>query len=148
MYTGLLHTHSLLRYFVLLLLVIVVIKSLVGWLGKQPFTKADDKLSLSLLIATHTQLLVGLILYFVSPAVQFSASTMKDPVLRYWTVEHAFMMILAIALITIARITHKKLPVDWVKHQRLFLLNGVALIIIIIAIGASGRGLLTPSWFR
>jgi hypothetical protein len=148
MYIGLLHTHSLLRYFVLALLIIVVIKSLIGWVGSQPFTKTDNTISLWLLIVTHTQLLVGLSLYFVSPNVQFSAGTMKDQGLRYWTVEHEFMMILAIILITVARITHKKLPNDALKHQRLFLLNGVALVIIIIAIGVSDRGFLTPSWLR
>jgi hypothetical protein len=147
-YTGLLHTHSLLRFFVLALLIIVVLKSFIGWVGKQPFTKTDNKLSLWLLIATHTQLLVGLVLYFVSPWVIFSGTTMKDPGTRYWTVEHGFMMILAIILITVARISHKKLPNDTLKHQRLFLLNGIALVIIVIAIGASGRGLLVPSWWR
>src|SRR6185295_15630552 len=99
MYTALLHTHSSLRYLVLLLLLTVIAKSLVGWLNQQPFAKMDDKLSLWLLILTHTQFLVGLLLYFVSPFVQFSATTMKDSTTRYWTVEHAFMMLAAIALI-------------------------------------------------
>ena len=141
MYTGLIYTHSYLRYFVLALLIVVVIKSLVGWLSKGSFTKADDKFSLWLLIATHLQFLVGLVLYFMSDLVKFNSGTMKNSVLRYWTVEHSTMMILAVVLITVARTTHKKLPTDRAKHKRLFLLNAVALIIIIIAILASGRGL-------
>jgi magnesium-transporting ATPase (P-type) len=148
LYTGLLHTHSLLRFLVLILLLVVTIKSLIGWIGKQPFTKADNSFSLWLLIVTHTQLLVGLVLYGVSPWVVFSPTTMKDAGTRYWTVEHGVMMILAIILITIGRLSHKKLPNDRLKHQRLFLMNGIALVIIIIAIGASGRGLLVPSWAR
>ncbi len=145
MYTGLVHTHSFLRYFVLALLVVVVIKSLLGWLNDQNFSKTDDKLSLWLLIATHMQFVVGLALYFVSDAVKFSPETMKNSDLRYWTVEHSAMMILAIALITVARITHKKLPTDQAKHKRLFLLNAAALLIVVIAIIASGRGLLFPA---
>jgi len=148
MYPALLHIHSFLRYLVLLLLVIVVVKSFVGWVGKLRFSNLDNKFSLWLLIVTHTQLLIGLFLYFVSPFVQFNGNTMKDFTTRYWTVEHGFMMILAIALITIGRITYKKLPNDAVKHQRLFLMNGVALIIIIIAIVSGGPGLLASSWMR
>ena len=144
MHTGLLHTHSSLRYIVLLLLVIVIVKSLLGLLNKQSYTALDNKFSLWLLIATHLQLLVGAVLYFVSPFVQFSGSTMKDADLRYWTVEHNFMMILAIVLITIARISHKKLSTDIAKHKRLFILNTIALLIIVIAILYSGRGLIIP----
>jgi hypothetical protein len=144
MYTGLLHTHSSLRYIVLLLLVIVVVKSFLGWMNKQPFTGLDNKLSLWLLIGTHLQLLVGFLLFFVSPLVQFSGATMKDAVIRYWTVEHNFMMLIAITLITIARISHKKLPTDQAKHKRLFVLNLIALLIIVVAILYSGRGLIIP----
>jgi uncharacterized membrane protein len=141
MYNVLLHTHSSLRYLVLLLLVVVTIKSLLGWLRKQTFSKMDDRLSLGLLIVTHLQFLAGLFLYFVSPFVQFSGTTMKDHTTRYWTVEHGFMMLIAIALITVARVTHKKLMTDEAKHKRLFILNTAALLIIVIAILYSGRGL-------
>ncbi len=148
MYTGLVHTHSLLRYVVLLLLLVVVIKSLLGWLNQQQYSQTDNKLSLWLLIATHTQLVVGLVLYFVSDAVQFNSQTMKNADHRYWTVEHSTMMIVAIILITVARITHKKLPTDQAKHKRLFLLNAFALLIIVVAILASGRGLFFATRFQ
>jgi hypothetical protein len=142
MYNALLHTHSSLRYVVLLLLVVVTVKSLLGWLNKQAFSKVDDKLSLGLLIFTHLQFLAGLFLYFVSPFVQFSGTTMKDSTTRYWTVEHGFMMLVAVALITIARVTHKKLTTDEAKHKRLSILNAAALLIIVIAIVYGGRGLI------
>jgi hypothetical protein len=145
MYTGLLYAHSTLRYVVLLLLVIVIARSIVGWLNKRPYVKADNQFSLWLLIGTHTQFLVGLILYFVSPFVQFLGSTMKDPASRYWTVEHLTMMIIAIVLITVGRISHKKLTADGDKHKRLFIMNALALLIIIVALIASGRGIFRAS---
>ncbi len=144
MQTGLIHAHSLLRYFVLILLILVVVKSLLGWISQKPFTKTDNQLSLWLLIFTHTQFLIGLALYLMSDVVKFGAETMSNSQYRYWTVEHSVMMILAIVLITVARITHKKLPADPAKHKRLFILNTIALIIIVVAILASGRGLLIP----
>src|SRR5688500_11831523 len=105
MYQGLLLTHSYLRYFVLILLIIVILISLIGLINKKPYTRTDDKVGLFLFICTHTQLLVGIILFFVSPFVQFSGSAMKDPVTRYWLVEHNTAMIIAIVLITLARST-------------------------------------------
>lgn len=142
MYTGLLHTHSLLRYVVLALLLVVIIKSLLGWLGKKPFGGLDNKLSLFLFISTHTQLLIGLILYLVSPWVKFGSDTMKNADTRYWTVEHVSMMLISIVLITVARISSKKMTDDTARHKRLFLFNALALVIILVAIMMSKRGII------
>jgi hypothetical protein len=139
MYTGLFHAHSGFRYIVLLLLLVVIIKSLYGFINNKPFLAIDNKLSLWLLIATHIQFVGGLVLYFVSPFVQFSGEAMKDSSLRYWTVEHVVGMLIAVVLITIARTTSKKMSHAKAKHQRLFLFNTIALILIVATILESGR---------
>lgn len=144
MYTGLLHTHSSLRYVVLLLLVIVVAKSMVGLISKKPFEKADEKLTLWLMIGTHIQLLVGLVLYFVSPVVKFGSDTMKDSIIRYWTVEHSFLMLIAIVLITLARTSTKKITESSAKHKRVFIMSAIALVLIVLSIAMSGRGIIIP----
>ncbi len=113
-------------------------------MSNKPFEKSDEKLTLWLMIATHIQLLVGLVLYFVSPAVIFGSNTMKDSVIRYWTVEHSFIMIIAIVLITLARTSTKKITQDKAKHKRVFIMSSLALILIVVAIIMSGRGILIP----
>jgi hypothetical protein len=138
MYTGLLHTHSSIRYLVLLLLIAVIIKSLIGLMNKKPFEKADNMLSLFLLIFTHIQFLAGLALYFVSPFVQFGGQTMSDKVTRYWTVEHVTGMLIAVVLITIARSTSKRMSDPVAKHKRLFIFNTIALVIIIAVVLQGG----------
>lgn len=140
MYEALLYSHSYIRFAVLILLLVVVITSFVGWLGKKHYTGTDNKLSLFLFIATHLQLLLGLILYIVSPWVQFSGSTMKDKILRYWTVEHIFVMLTAVILITVARISAKKMSSSGAKHKRLFIFNLIALLLILVGIQMSSRG--------
>ncbi len=142
MYPTLLITHSLLRQFVLIFLIIVVVKTFLGYSNKSAFTKTDNMLGLSLFSLTHTQLLLGLILYFVSPFVQFSGSSMKDPTLRYWTVEHIVTMLVAVGLITAARTTSKKMTDPVAKHKRMFILNTIALVLILIGIALSKRGFL------
>jgi hypothetical protein len=145
MYQTLLLSHSLLRYFVLIALIAVIIKSLMGMMNKESFGKWDNKISLYLLIFTHLQLVVGLILYFVSPWVKFSGETMSDKISRYWTVEHIFGMLVAVVLITIARISIKRMTSDQAKFKRLFVFNLIALLIIVVIVLMSDRGLLTMS---
>ncbi len=148
MYTGLLHTHSLNRFIILLLLAIVVIVSLLGWLNKKPFATRDYKLATWLMIAAHIQLLLGLGLYFISPWVRFVGGAMQDRGIRYWTAEHITAMIIAVALITVARATARRATVDSVKYQRLFTYNAVALVVIVVTIILSGRGLFGASFMR
>lgn len=139
MYNGLLITHSYLRYIILILLIVVIITSLLGMANKKPYSQTDNKLSLFLFISTHLQLLLGLILFFVSPVVQFSGEAMKNPASRYWLVEHNTAMLIAIVLITLARTTSKKMTDSRAKHKRMFIFNLIALAIIIVTISISGR---------
>lgn len=141
MYSGLFHTHSLLRYFVLVALVVVIVKALLSVINKQPYTKLDNRFGLYLFIFTHMQLLIGLILYFVSPFVKFGSDTMSDKTTRYWTVEHLTAMIIAVVLITLARTSIKRMTVDSAKHNRTLIYNAMALVIIVGTILMSGRGL-------
>lgn len=139
MYTGLLHSHSSLRYIVLALMLLVILKATLGFLGNKPFDSFDKKLSLSLLISTHLQFVLGLLLYFVSPFVQFNENTMKEATSRYWAVEHLIGMLLAVALITVAHSTAKRMKEDLAKHKRLAIFNVLALLIIVATIFHSGR---------
>ncbi len=146
MHSILVVLHSLNRFILLALLLIVLYHSLKGWLTKSPFEKADDKLSLFLFIATHTQLLLGLALYFVSPVVVFSGASMKDPVARYWLVEHLTGMLIAVVLISLGRILSKKVSDSTTKHKRLFIYNIVALVVILAIIAQNHRGFFNVSW--
>lgn len=141
MHSLLLLFHSTIRYFVLIFLILVIVRSLMGWMNRKDYTNTDDKVSLWLFILTHTQLLIGLILFFVSPVVIFSGASMKDSIARYWLVEHNTMMLIAIVLISVARISIKKIADTVAKHKRLFILNTIALVIILVSISMSGRGL-------
>jgi Na+/citrate or Na+/malate symporter len=140
MHSILLATHSVVRYFLLIVLIIVILRSLMGWMNRSAYTKLDDKLSVGLFMLTHTQLLLGLLLFFISPLVIFSGAAMGDRVARYWLVEHNTGMILAVVLITFARISSKKIKDGAFRHKRMFTLNAIALLIILVMIGLSHRG--------
>lgn len=59
----LLMAHSGWRWIVLLLILIVIIKSLIGWLGKQKWSNLDTQLVNFSRYAVYLQLLLGILLY-------------------------------------------------------------------------------------
>ncbi len=145
MYQTLKHLHSGFRYIVFVFIIIAIISALIGWLGNKKFTSTNKKINLFTLISAHTQLLIGLVLYFVSDITKSALSNwsvaMKNPDLRYWAIEHFAMMVIAIALITIGYSKSKKANLDIQKHRNVAIFYGLAFIIIVAAIVQSGRPL-------
>jgi len=113
---------------VLALLLAAIFTAYAKW---QKDEQGDSKVYLFALIATHTQLLIGLILFFLSPKVNFDL--IKEKVFRFYTIEHGFMMIIAVVLITMGRARSKKLE-GGDKHRTVLVFYGMALIIILAAI--------------
>ena len=72
MYSALIHSHSGLRWILLILLVATIFTVAGKRDGKTPLTAQDKKLSLFTLIATHLQAVLGLGLYFMSQKVAFA----------------------------------------------------------------------------
>lgn len=138
MYTGMLHLHNLLRYAVVILLIIAVVRGFIGWFSKKEYTSTDNKVSLFLLISAHSQLLIGLILYFMSDIVraglQDFGAAMRDNVLRFWAVEHALSMFIAIVIITLGRRMSKNGKTDNIKHRRAAVYFTLAMVLIFSAI--------------
>lgn len=141
MFQGLLHAHSGLRWIVLILIIINVINALGGLNGKKTFTNGDKKLSLFALIATHLQALLGLVLYFMSDKVQFNEFTMTNDIVRFFTMEHTLMMLIAVVLVTIGNRMAKA-----GKVKRVFWYYFIALVIILAAIPWPFREL-GAGWF-
>ena len=145
LYSFLLHLHSGLRYIVLLLVLVAIIRAWADWLGHKAYSEGNRKLNLFAMISVHTQLLVGIVLYFVSPFVRFGSDTMKDATTRYWTVEHLTGMIIAIVLITIGHARSKRGATADAKHKSIAIFYTLALIIIAAVIILSKRGLIGMS---
>lgn len=127
------HAHSGLRYLILALLIYVILRGLWALFTNKVYTKLDKLSALVLLALVHTQLILGVLLYFLSPKVVFSELTMKISAIRFLTVEHPLMMLVAIVLITIGYSKAKKGQLDN-KHKTIVIYYGIALALIIAAI--------------
>jgi Zn-dependent protease with chaperone function len=137
MYNFIQKFHSGWAYLALLLLVLAVVNSVIGMTSKKEFTAKDRKIALFALIATHIQLVVGLILYFISEVGMKAFSTegaMKIPELRLTMLEHPLTNIIAIALITIGWSKHKKGAANESKFKSITLFYGLGLVLILIRI--------------
>jgi hypothetical protein len=130
MYTFIQKFHSGWAYIALLLLVFAVINSFIGMSSKKEFTAKDRKIALFALIGTHIQLLVGLILYFVSPLGSAVFGQMKDAALRLTSLEHPLTNIIAI-LITIGWSKHKKATTAEAKFKSIAIFFGFGLVLIL-----------------
>ena len=124
--------HSLCAYVVLIVLFLSTINALAGFFTKKEFTVKDLRLSLFTLIFSHTQLLLGLLLYAVTPrlmAWQMGAKiVMKDSLLRQLLVELPLMNIIAVTLITIGWVKHKKQTTNRGKFGKIAIFYTIALI--------------------
>lgn len=123
--------HSGWAYLALLLLVVAVVNSLIGMTSNKEFTSKDRKIALFGLIATHIQLVIGLVLYFVSPLGLSAFGQMSDKALRLTSLEHPLTNIIAIVLITIGWSKHKKAVDSKAKFKSITVFYGLGLLLIL-----------------
>ncbi len=131
-YTILVKAHSGLRWVVLLLLVAAVITAFRKWQGRTSYSATDNRLYLFALISVHIQLVLGLVLYFISPKVNLS--NISNSLTRFYTVEHTVGMLLAIVLITVGRSRSRRLSGDALKHRTVAIFYGIGLLLILVSI--------------
>ncbi|WP_350286541.1 hypothetical protein [uncultured Croceitalea sp.] len=128
--------HSYFAYVVLLILILAVLNAFTGWFGKREFRFDKDlRVSLFALILSHIQLVIGLILFFVSAnglkAIQALGMGGLNSAARLLAVEHPFVNILAIALITVGWSRHKKKMEDLAKFKSIAIFYGLGLLLIL-----------------
>ncbi|MBN1597109.1 MAG: hypothetical protein JW894_02350 [Bacteroidales bacterium] len=133
-YLILKHVHSGLRWIVLLSLITAVLITFYGYHKKKEFKDIHRIYSSLVLIFSHIQALLGLILYFVSDKVVFSMNSMKTPMLRFFLLEHIILMLIAVILITVGYIKAKNNNDDSARFRKIFIYYLIGLIIIILAI--------------
>jgi len=136
------HTHSGIRWILLLMLIFVLIKN--------HYTPADDPRKkidwpLYTLILFFLQIIIGLILYFISDNVSFDAGFMKNAHLRFFTIEHLTGMFLALFIMLIGYIKSRRVLMSkWNKVIKTYYL--ISLILILLSIPWPFRGF-GNSWF-
>ncbi len=134
MYAVIKSLHSYWAYLVLLILIIASANAIIKSMGGKEYGAKDFRISLFTLIVSHIQLLIGLILYFVSPRLAAfgelgMGGVMGDSVNRLYLIEHPLMNIIAVALITIGYSKHKKKLTSQSKFKLITIFYTIALVL-------------------
>ncbi|MFY0713430.1 hypothetical protein J1D01_07115 [Seonamhaeicola sp. NFXS20] len=135
MYEIILNLHSYWAYIVLLILIIATFNAIIKSVGGKEYSAKDFRISLFTLIVSHIQLLIGLILYFVSPRFalwsELGGGVMSNSLARLYLVEHPFVNIIAVALITIGYSKHKKKLTSKAKLKTIAIFYAIALVLLL-----------------
>ena len=139
--------HNLLRWVIVILAIYALVRLVSSWLKKSDWLPADQKAVSYFMIALDTQLMLGLLLYFVLSDLTRTAFTdfgeaMGNQVLRFFTVEHGLIMLLAITVANIANAAGKKDLPGMEKFKRVTILLGISVLLILAGIPWTLRPLL------
>jgi hypothetical protein len=136
MYSIVSNVHIALFVLVFILGINVIVRALRGRSNNALFTEADRKAGLFFMISLHTQLLIGLALYFFLSPITAAAfadfgAAMKDSQTRLIAVEHISVNIIAVVLATVNNAKNKKAIADAAKHKNALIFTLVALLLIL-----------------
>jgi uncharacterized membrane protein YozB (DUF420 family) len=144
MYSATLFLHSWLRLLIIIFGVIAVARAFEGMRSRRAWGPKDESASRLFIILLDVQMLLGLLLYFVySPLTKAAlgdfAGAMKDPLVRFWAVEHVFGMVIGIALAHVGMSRARKAATDALRHKRIAIFFILALLVILASIPWAGR---------
>ena len=130
MVTGLLHLHSMMRWVILALLVITIIKALIGRSNTSGDFNSQAKLGLFTMISLHIQLLVGIGLLATGHWAEYTVEGLKNFIMM----EHTSMMIIAVILGTLGHSLSKRAEDISAKYKKQLIFFSLSLVIIIAMI--------------
>jgi len=143
MYEALKSAHSGLRWVALILILWAIYNAFTS----KEFNKREKLVNLFSMVILHLQLIMGLILYFISPKVKFFEGWMKDAVYRFYGMEHLAGMLIAVVLITFGYSKSKRAKTAAEKFKPIKIFYLIGLIIILASIPWPFRANLGGAWF-
>ncbi|MHB1298071.1 MAG: hypothetical protein ACYC0B_06015, partial [Gemmatimonadaceae bacterium] len=134
MHSALLHTHNLLRWFVLVLGVLAILKAAQGLKGDRPYD-ATRRMTAFFMASLHLQVLVGLLLFMLSPLIRTAMrdmeAVMADASMRFFVAEHPMLMIIAVVVMTVGAIVSKNAPNDAARHRKALVFSVVTMALVL-----------------
>jgi hypothetical protein len=137
-YAILLNAHSYWRWIVVLAAIWALVQAYSGWFGKRAWSDTDSRSSKFFVIALDIQFLLGILLYIVSPLIRAFLNDMSGSMaiteIRFFAMEHALMMVIAIAIAHIGSTRVRNASTDEAKHRNTAIWYTISLIILLAAI--------------
>jgi hypothetical protein len=130
MYTAILAAHNIVRWLVLLAGLWAAFRAWRGWMARGVWTATDLSAGRTFVNLISLQLLLGLVLYGVSPLIRQGlgdlGAGMRTPSIRYFLADHVVMMLVAVALAHIGLGRVRKAQSDSARFQAAAIWWGIA----------------------
>ena len=138
MYALIKDIHNIVRWLVLLAGLWAVIRAWSGLFVRREWLKADRMAGVLFSSTLDLQLLLGVILYFISPLVQVAfqdfGAAMGAAGLRFFALDHAIFSLLAAVVAHLGSISTRKAPTTRTRFARAALLFTLALALLLVGI--------------
>lgn len=138
MYQTLTFYHNFVRWLVLASIIYAIFRAYRGYRLNLDFTKRDNAVRHWTATIAHIQLMIGMVLYFQSPIINYFWSNYEQAIknfdLVFFGLIHGSFMLIAIIIVTIGSALSKRKPTDHEKFRTMLIWFSAALIIIFIAI--------------
>ena len=138
--------HNIMRWVVVILSVVALVRAYRGWLGKREWVSSDKKIGVFFGAAMDTQMLLGIILWifgnwgikaFEMPVAE-GASRMA---VLFFALDHALIMVVAVVLVHIGTAMSRKAQEAVNKHKRAAIFFTIAVLLILVAVPWTQRPL-------
>jgi hypothetical protein len=101
-------------------------------------SERSDRFSLFFMMVLDIQMLLGLLLYlvlspFTAQAITDFGAAMRTPALRFWAVDHAATMMVAVVVVHLGRVLARRAATSESKRWRLAASAGLATLLMLIA---------------
>ncbi|MGV3611303.1 MAG: hypothetical protein ACO1N0_10165 [Fluviicola sp.] len=138
MYSTLIFLHSLVRWLVVISLIYSIYRAYVGFKAQKSFSKADNSIRHWTATIAHVQLIIGILVYTQSPSIKYfwkhTKAAFQNWDVTFYSLVHAWMMLLAIVVLTIGSAKAKRMETDSDKFKTMLLWFFIAFLLIFIAI--------------
>ncbi|WP_426754648.1 hypothetical protein [Myxococcus sp. Y35] len=139
LYSVVLLLHSWLRWGVVVLGVLALVKSLMGWRRGRDWTSGDRGLQVAFTATFDLQMLLGMTLYFVlSPLTPRSLEALRMNMsigqLRFFGLEHPLLMLLALTAAHVASGLSRRATSAVAKHRAWALGLLITMLLVVLAI--------------
>ncbi|MEL6339264.1 MAG: hypothetical protein AAGJ56_05385 [Myxococcota bacterium] len=152
MYEFFIVLHSWLRWVVVFGGLAAVSLAIQGLVTGAEYRKPQKISGIVFLASTHTMLVLGFVLFFLSPTVNAAladmSAAMKTKALRFWVVEHTTLMVLAAIAVTVGYSTAKRAEQSIAKHKRSLIGFGLGFGLILLGIPWPFRAEIARALFR
>ncbi len=135
MYNIIQHTHSGIMWIAVAMLFLSVLLATVILIKKKDecFAKREKIFKFTKWLF-YFQAVLGMVLLFISPMVNFSEGFMKDETRRFYGMEHPLMMLIVIAFLAIGLFKAKKKANSLHAIRTILIFYSIALIIVAMMI--------------